>query len=431
MNPPTLTLETNSDEHVASETLSHVLTESARSPKRAPRMSQARPRQRGEGRIFQRGTRWWIAYYAPKDGRRVEHRESGGESEDEAKKLLKRRMDELAAHRLGARRFQGPQQERVTVSQLLDALEQDYALKELASLRRLKSHLKHIRAFFGSDRAIEVTASRVRAYMGKRQQEGAANATINREVEGLQRTFSLAVENEVPMQKPYFPSLPEHNARQGFFERADFEAVLAHIQVRGKPDTDLRDYLTWFYFTGMRPGETKALTWADFDQETWTLRLHARDAKNRHGRAIPLEGELRAVLERRVAARRLDCPFIFHRHGKPMGEFRKVWRKACSAAGLTGKITYDFRRSAVRNMIRAGVNPDVARKISGHLTSSIFSRYNIISEADLRDAVRRTGEYVASLPTKGTVHVLRPQAVSHLNAEHGQNTDRMGIFTEW
>jgi integrase len=181
------------------------------------------------------------------------------------------------------------------------------------------------------------------------------------------------------LDREHDKSLTEHNARQGFFERADFEAVLSNITFRGKPDTDLQDYLTWFYFTGMRPKETKSLEWSAFDSETWTVRLHSKDAKTGYGRAIPLEAELRAVIERRLAARRLDCPYIFHRRGEHMGDFRKVWRKACDAIGLTGKITYDFRRSAVRNMVRAGVNPDVARQISGHRTSAIFSRYNIIS----------------------------------------------------
>ena len=216
---------------------------------------------------------------------------------------------------------------------------------------------------------------------------------------------------------PYIKSLPEDNARQGFLDRADFEAILSRLTVRGKPDTDLQDYMAWCFFTGMRTGETKALTWADFDRETWTIRLHARDSKNRKGRAIPLENELREVIERRLAARQMDCPYIFHRRGEQMGTFRKVWKRACRAAGLvkverhpvTGQtvevypIPHDCRRSAVRNMVRAGVNPDVARQISGHRTPSIFSLYNIISEDDLRQAMKRTSDYLASLPAKSNV----------------------------
>jgi hypothetical protein len=88
--------------------------------------------KRGHGRIFQRGQRYWIAYYRRKDGKSIEVRESAGTTEQQARKLLKQRQDELAAARLGIRRFQGPQQERVTVTQLLDELERDYALRGLA-----------------------------------------------------------------------------------------------------------------------------------------------------------------------------------------------------------------------------------------------------------------------------------------------------------
>jgi len=348
-------------------------------------------------------------------------RESAVNTEADARRALKRRQDELSAHRIGARRFQGPQQERITVRQLLDELERHYELLNLSSLDRLRSHVKHITRFFGNDRALEVTPTRVNQYMEQRQRERAANATINREVDGLQRAFTLAREQETLATVPYFKSLPENNARQGFLERADFDSIVLRLTMRGKADTDLQDFIAWCFHTGMRTGETKALTWADFDHESSTIRLHARDSKNRHGRAIPLESELFSVIERRLAARRLHCPYIFHRNGKQMGEFRKVWKRACREAGLvtvardpmTGAlrevwpIPHDLRRSAVRNMVRAGVNPDVARQISGHRTPAIFSRYNIISETDLRQAVRQTSEYLATVPTKSNLRILK------------------------
>ena len=386
--------------------------------------SESRPRKKrphGAGRLFQRKQRYWIAYYVKRDGRSVEVRESAGATELEARKLLKRRQDELAAHRLGVQPFRGPQQERITVLRLLEELERHYELRGLASLSRLQQHLKHIRAFFGNDRVLEVTPHRINAYMERRQEQQAANATINRELEGLQRAFTLAKEQQVLTYVPYIKSLPEDNARQSFLDRADFEAILSRLTVRGEPDTDLQDYMAWCFFTGMRTGETKALTWADFDRETWTIRLHARDSKNRKGRAIPLENDLREVIERRLAARQMDCQYIFHRRGEQMGTFRKVWKRACRAAGLvkverhpvTGQtvevypIPHDCRRSAVRNMVRAGVNPDVARQISGHRTPSIFSRYNIISEEDLRQAMKRTCDYLASLSAKSNLVKIR------------------------
>ena len=373
--------------------------------KQSPLFTIPNRNARGYGRIFKRGDRYWIAYYAPKDGRSVEHREAGGATEKEARRKLKDRLHDVEKARRGDGRFQGRRQERVTVEELLQNVEREYQIQGLKSLPQLRSHLKHIRAFFSMDRALAVNTERLRDFIASRQADGAAAATINRELEGLQRAFSLAVEEEILCTGPHFPSLPEDNARQGFFERADFEAVIQHLR-----DTDLKDFCEWFYRTGMRPGEIRSLTWDALDRETWTLRLHAKDAKTRKGRMIALAGEVRAIMERRVRARRLDCLLIFHRNGKPVGDFRKSWTRACRLVGVEGKLVYDLRRTAVRNMVRAGVDPAVAMKISGHRTRNVFDRYNIISEDDIRQAVLKTDAYVEGLPSATPIIPLRVES---------------------
>ena len=78
-----------------------------------------------------------------------------------------------------------------------------------------------------------------------------------------------------------------------------------------------------------------------------------------------------------------------HRNGKPIKSFIKVWRAACLAAGQPGKIPHDFRRTAVRNLVRSGVPERVAMKLTGHKTRSVFERYNIVSDGDLADAARK------------------------------------------
>ena len=98
---------------------------------------------------------------------------------------------------------------------------------------------------------------------------------------------------------------------------------------------------------------------------------------------------------------------VFHRDGKPILCFRGAWRKACDAAGVKGRLVHDFRRTAVRNLERAGVPRSVAMKLTGHLTESIYRRYAIVSPADLTAGVEKLEnlhvEQAESAPAKVVV----------------------------
>ena len=107
------------------------------------------------------------------------------------------------------------------------------------------------------------------------------------------------------------------------------------------------------------------------------------------------------MIKRRVAERRPGCSLIFHRDGKPVGDFWCTFRRACDRAKLRAITFHDFRRTAVRNMVRAGVPEAVAMAISGHRTRSMFDRYNITSERDLADAMAKRAAYEATLPAAG------------------------------
>jgi integrase len=125
------------------------------------------------------------------------------------------------------------------------------------------------------------------------------------------------------------------------------------------------------------------------------IRLRPELSKNKDGRLLPLNGELLALIRRAWSQRRLDCPYVFHSKGEPIGSFRKAWKAATRQAKLQGVIVHDLRRTAVRNFVRAGVPERVAMALSGHKTRAIFDRYNIVSEADLMQAAERVQAHLA------------------------------------
>jgi integrase len=321
------------------------------------------------GRIFKRGPIYWVAYYH----RGKEFRESSySDSEKEARRLLKKRIGEV-----GTGRFTGVREERITFDDLANGLLNDYQVNKRRSLRSARLSISHLRRFFGFQHAIDITTDRVKAYAARRQDEAAANASINRELAALKRMSALAVQDGRVSTVPYIPTLEEDNARQGFIDHSAF------MELRENLPEYLRDAITFLYLSGWRLGEMKALEWRDVDLGGRIGRLRPEVSKNKDGRVLPLSGELLEIMERAHSKRQLDCPFVFHRSGEPIGDFRKAWSSARKAVGLSPVLVHDLRRTAVRNMVRAGIPDRVAMTLSGHKTRSIFDRYNIVSETDL------------------------------------------------
>ena len=204
--------------------------------------------------------------------------------------------------------------------------------------------------------------------------------------------FTLALQAGRLAQRPYLPSLEVRNVRTGFFEEPEFRAVLAHLPEDVKPVCEL------LYLTGWRVGEVLPLTWAQVDFKAKTVRLEPGTTKNDEGRTFPfgtfpaLEALLRHQWERTEALEKATAriiPWVFHRDGAPIRSFKKVWKNACQAAGVRGQLVHDLRRTAVRNLERAGVPRSVAMKLTGHRTESVYRRYAIVSEADLSEGVAK------------------------------------------
>ncbi|MBV8134764.1 MAG: tyrosine-type recombinase/integrase [Deltaproteobacteria bacterium] len=264
---------------------------------------------RGFGRVFKRGSIYWIAY----NHRGREHRESAKtENESAARKFLKKRIGEVASGK-----FIGPSEERLSFEDMADALVTDYEINKLRSLRSLKLSVRHLRGDFALDRAVDVTTDRIKKYITSRQRDGAANASINRELSALKRMFKLAVESGRLRFAPHVPMLEENNARQGFVDHSLFLILLEHLPAY------LKDPITFLYLSGWRLGEMRELEWRDVELAGKVVRLRPEISKNKDGRVLPLSGELLEIIERAKTQRRLDCSYVFHLGGEQVGDFKR------------------------------------------------------------------------------------------------------------
>lgn len=356
---------------------------------------------RGHGSIYKQsrlvngvrvqGGFWWIAYNV----RGKQYRESSESPErSAAARLLKKRIGESA----NGKPMIAPKAERVTLGAMLAALKDDYARKGNRS--GFAASARHLLDFFGENaKAIDIRRDTIMGYVAARREmlirrsgilQPPSNGTLNFELALLRRAFQVQVEsaNLSRDHAPVMPMLEKPKARQGFLDPVQFEALCAKLPA------DLHDPVRFLYLSGWRRGEMATIEWRDIDRPSGMIRLRAERSKNKRARQLPLSGDLSAIIERAAERRRLDCPFVFHRDGSPLGSFRKAWASACTAAGLAGLLVHDLRRSCVRNLVRAGVPESAAMSFTGHLTRSIFDRYDVIDKKDLEAAAEKMAAYI-------------------------------------
>lgn len=343
---------------------------------------------------------WWLKYY--QNGRAVRE-SSSTKSERVARRMLRVREGDVE---------RGipvnPKMDRFMFEEAAQDLIHDYEANGKKSIRVLKQRIvKHLAPFFQGRRMAMIRPTDIRAYVVARQrsvivtgrgksrrERHPANGEINRELTTLKRMFSLAVESEKLVRRPHIPLLAEAPARKGFFDRDQVGAICGHLP------SPVAAVVRFGYLTGWRiDSEVLTLQWSNIDWKGQQVRLDAGTAKFGEPRVFPFTDELEALLtQQRDEQARLQrqgriVPWVFHREGKPIKSFIKAWRSACRAAGCPGRIPHDLRRTAVRNLERAGVPRSTAMAMVGHKTESIYRRYAIVDEAMTREAAAKLNNY--------------------------------------
>jgi len=345
------------------------------------------------GCIYRRGKTYWVKYY--RHGKQFAE-STHTDKVEVAKRILKKREAEIAEGKMPGICF-----DRVSFDELARDLITDYRINKRKSQERAELAVQHLTTLFGGMRIVNITTAFVKEYIEERMRSGLSNASINRELSALKRMLHLGSRCTPPKvgQVPYIPMLKESNIRKGFFEYKDF------VSLRNALPAYLKPVVTFAYHTGWRRSEILNLTWDRVDIKEGTVSLDPGETKNDDGRTLYLNEELLKEMHSLQSKRRLGVPYVFHRDGHQIKDYRAVWCSACKRIGLqvkdekTGrmipaKLFHDFRRTGVRNMVRAGVNERVAMVILGHKTRSVFDRYNIINNDDLKDATQKQEKYL-------------------------------------
>lgn len=259
-----------------------------------------------------------------------------------------------------------------------------------AYIRQGRTYLKD---YFGGMKAARVGTAQIAGYVERRQAEGAANSTINRELALLRRAFSLGFDGE-PQKVSRIPKFhrfivsEKGNERRGFVEEAEYRRLADATAGQ----MWLRSLLALGYTYGFRKGELLNMRCAQVDLLNNTASLYSGETKNDEARIVVLTEECRRLVTELRRGKQPEDYLFTREDGSRVVDFRGAWDALVKTAGVPDLLFHDLRRSAVRNMIRRGVPQKTAQKISGHKTDAIFSRYNIISESDIADAARKIEE---------------------------------------
>jgi integrase len=303
------------------------------------------------------------------------------------------------------RRLSAPVQE-VRVGALLDLVIEDYVKSGQKTIADVRGKIEHgLRPYFGDLLAEKVDSDEIDQWMRWRLmrrlrkspgQNLLQPASVNRELSILRRAYQLgyARKPQLVTRIPPMKKLGENNVRKGFISPEQYRALMAELPEH------LRGITCVAYHVANRKGELFHLEWSDveLDGNPPVFTLWPGETKNKDGRTLPiLPGEMLDTLRGLKACSRPGETHVFlNAEGRPLAAhmMRRAWSAACTRAGLPGLLFHDLRRSAVRNLRRAGVTETVARQFSGHKTAAVFSRYNITDFNDLKDAAARLGEYL-------------------------------------
>lgn len=295
--------------------------------------------ERGTSRPFQyKGSKnWYIRYTPPGEKEKIEATRSP--DKEVAKRLLRQRLREIDERKVTIT--------DADVGDLLKLYLADQKRQGRHSYQQAEGYVRlHLDPAFGPIKASKLGSNHIESFIDQKQVAKYANATINRWLEALRRAYKLGMERLPPLVyvAPNIKGLmlEEDNVREGFLEHEQY------VLLRDELPDHQRLILVIGYHFGMRRGEILCLRWDQVDWDGNVIRLEKKQTKG---------------------------------------------KKARVRAGVPELLVHDLRRTAARNMIRAGLGEKLTLEIVGWKTRAMLDRYNITDERDVQMAGEKMARF--------------------------------------
>ncbi|MFY9531698.1 MAG: site-specific integrase [Candidatus Acidiferrales bacterium] len=320
----------------------------------------------------------------------IQYRRDGETIRESAKTKLRSEAEAILRERMvGASRGEALPSDlrKVKYEDLRETYLSDYERRGHKSLKNgVTPGLSMLDQFFHGKTVAKITVDSIDEFKEQRQaefaearkeDEYAGNASINRSLAALRRMFTL-YKQRYPNKIGHIPHmgyLPEPPARTGFLSQEHFNEILEELPV------NLHPLVLLLYITGVRGNEAKQITWAQVElhQDKALIHLTGQQTKNKNARVLPIRNARLLKLLEEMKSRE---GIVFD-----ATNLRAEWTKACKKVGVEGVLIHDLRRSAVRNLRKAGVSEGDAMKITGHKDRKVFDRYDVRDTDDLIESM--------------------------------------------
>ena len=328
---------------------------------------------------------YWIEYYI--DGQRK--RERIGHS----KLAAENRFREVQTAKVEGRYIKNVKGVKLTLNELRKWYLSLSEVRNLSTYNTLLSRVAHpVRLIGESKYASSLSLDDIEHYRlsrGKEESRWSKNnkvtaATINKEISAFKSMLNFAVKYGKIESNPIIKAakLKDDNVRQRIISQNELENLLSFSPVHLKP------ILKMAYYEPMRKEEIIGLTWVEIDLQSNFIRLSANRTKGKkNGRSIPIHPLIKEMLyslPRSITTNRVFLYLDKQGRYRPFKGFSRSWNRVRKLAGLNDVVFHDLRHTAITNMRKAGNPPSVIMKASGHKTMSMFLRYNLVDDEDLR-----------------------------------------------